>query len=64
MFNLFCLNYFVRFSVGFGLSVHLELTSKSRSETAEGLVLINILRDSLYLKGSVNLTTCLLPFSL
>ena len=43
MFNLFSLDYFVTFSVGFGLSVHLELTSKSGARP----VLINILRDSL-----------------
>ena len=29
MFDLFFLDYFATFSVGFGLSVHLELTSKS-----------------------------------
>ena len=29
MLDLFFLDYFVTFSVGFGLSVHLELTSKS-----------------------------------
>ena len=29
MFDLFFLDYFVTFSVEFGLSVHLELTSKS-----------------------------------
>ena len=29
MFDLFFLDYFVPFSVGFRLSVHLELTSKS-----------------------------------
>ena len=29
MFDLFFLDYFVVFSVGFGLSVNLELTSKS-----------------------------------
>ena len=29
MFDLFFLDYFVTFIVGFGLSVHLELTSKS-----------------------------------
>ena len=29
MFDLFFLYYFVTFSVGFGLSVHLELTLKS-----------------------------------
>ena len=28
MFDLFFLDYFVTFSVGFGLSVHFELTSK------------------------------------
>ena len=28
MFDLFFLDYFVTFSVGFGLSVHLELSSK------------------------------------
>ena len=29
MFDVFFLDYFVTFSVGFRLSVHLELTSKS-----------------------------------
>ena len=29
MFDLFLLDYFVTFSIGFGLSVHMELTSKS-----------------------------------
>ena len=29
VFNLFILDYFGIFSVGFGLSVHLKLTSKS-----------------------------------
>ena len=29
MFDILFLDYFVTFSVGFGLSVHLELTSKS-----------------------------------
>ena len=38
------------FSFGFRLSVHLELTSKS----GEGLVLINILRDSLDFLDTVN----------
>ena len=47
MFDLFFLDYFVLFSVRFRLNVHLELTSIWRSETAKGLVLINILRDSL-----------------
>ena len=28
MFDIFFLDYFVTFSVGFGLSVHLQLTSK------------------------------------
>ena len=52
MFNLFILDYLGLFSFGFRLSVHLELTSKS--ETAERLVLINILRDSLDIQGIVN----------
>ena len=48
MFDLFFLDFFVTISVGLGLSVQLEITVKIwGSETAEGLVLINILRDSL-----------------
>ena len=49
MFDLFFLDYIVTFSVGFGLSVHMEFKIFKiwGSETAEGLVLINILRDSL-----------------
>ena len=43
MFGSFFLDYFVTFSVGFKLSVHLELTSKSGNQK----LLINILRDSL-----------------
>ena len=50
MFNLFILDYFGLFSFGFRLSVHLDLISKS----AERLVLINILRDSLDIQGIVN----------
>ena len=48
MYDLFFLNYFVTFSVTFGLSVHLELTSKSGDQTLlNDLVLIKILRDRL-----------------
>ena len=32
MFDLFFLDYFVAFSVGFRQSVHLEITSKSEDE--------------------------------
>ena len=47
MFNLFILDYFGLFSFGCRLSVHLALTSKSGDQTAERLVLTNILRDNL-----------------
>ena len=47
MLNLFILDYFGLFSFGFRLSFHLDLT-------AERLVLINILRDSLDKQGIVN----------
>ena len=48
MFNLFILDYFGLFSFGFRHSVHLELNFKILgSETAERLVLIDILLDSL-----------------
>ena len=50
MFNLFILDYFGLFSFGFRLSVH----KIWGSETAERLVLINILRDSLDIQGMVN----------
>ena len=33
MFDLFFLDYFVTFSVGFRLSVHLELVSKPGNQT-------------------------------
>ena len=54
MFNLFILYYFGLFSFGFRLHVHLDLSSKSGSETAERRVLINILRDSFDIQGIVN----------
>ena len=55
VFNLFILDYFGLFSFGFRLSVHLDLTSKSEgSETAERLVLINVLSDSLDTQFTVN----------
>ena len=54
MLNLFILDYFGLFSFGFRLHVHLDLSSNLGSETAERLVLINILRDSLDKQGIVN----------
>ena len=54
MFDIFFLGYFVTFIVELGLSVNLKLTKILGSETAERLVLINILRDSLGISGTVN----------
>ena len=55
MFNLFILDYFGLFSFGFRLSVHLDFNFKIwGSETAERLVLINILRNTLDIQGIVN----------
>ena len=55
MFNLFILDYFGLFSFGFRLSEHFGYNFKIwGSETAERLVLINILRDSLDIQGIVN----------
>ena len=55
MFNLFILDYFGLFSFGFRLSGTFGFNFKIwGSETAERLVLINILRDSLGHTGIVN----------
>ena len=54
MFNLFLLDYFGLFSFGFRLHVHWIYLQNLGSETAERLVLINILRDSLDIQGIVN----------
>ena len=54
MFNLFILDYFGLFSFGFRLSAFGINFKLWGSETAERLVLINILRDSLDIPGIVN----------
>ena len=55
MFNLFILDNFGLFSFGFRLRVHLDVNIKIwGSETAAELVLIDILRDSLDIQGTVS----------
>ena len=51
VFNLFILDYFGLFSFGFRFGIKFKIWG---SETAERLVLINILRDSLDIQCIVN----------